>query len=115
MSDGDRDREPGRLRRERRTIHAMIRIYCRGRHGARADLCSECAELGRYADARLDRCPMAPEKPTCVECTIHCYRPAMRERIREVMRYAGPRMVLRHPVLALLHTLDAGRRGVKRP
>jgi hypothetical protein len=30
----------------------------------------------------------------------------MREAVREVMRYAGPRMALRHPILAFLHLLD---------
>ncbi len=30
----------------------------------------------------------------------------MRERVRAVMRYAGPRMLLCHPILALLHLRD---------
>ena len=38
------------------------------------------------ADARLDRCPFRDEKPTCSNCLVHCYKPDMRERIREVMR-----------------------------
>ena len=33
----------------------------------------------------------------------------MRTRIKEVMRYAGPRMLFRHPVLALLHHWDSLR------
>jgi hypothetical protein len=33
----------------------------------------------------------------------------MRERIREVMRYAGPRMPLRHPILSIFHFIDGKR------
>jgi len=97
-----------RLARERRTVAAMIRIYCRAHHGA-GQLCAECSELLEYALSRLDRCPFAPDKPTCAKCPIHCYKPAMRQQIRAVMRFAGPRMIYRHPYLALRHFLD-GRR-----
>lgn len=96
---------------EARTIRLMIEIYCRGRHGSQATLCAECRELLDYACARLDRCPWGAQKPNCAQCTIHCYRPAMRARVKEVMRYAGPRMALRHPILALRHQW----RGLKKP
>lgn len=102
-----------RLARERRTIHAMLAIYCRDHHGA-AGLCAACAALGAYADQRLDRCVYGPAKPTCVNCPIHCYKREMREAVREVMRYAGSRMMLRHPVLAIAHVLD-GRRAAPQP
>ncbi|HPW55436.1 MAG TPA: nitrous oxide-stimulated promoter family protein [Thermoanaerobaculaceae bacterium] len=98
----------GRLERERRTVAAMIRLYCRAKHGSRK-LCTDCHALGEYASGRLGRCPFGEGKPTCADCPIHCYAPAMRERIREVMRWAGPRMLWRHPVLAVRHLLD-GRR-----
>ena len=95
-----------RIQREKRTIRAMIAIYCRG-HGHRpGPVCPQCQELMDYALARLDRCPFGPEKTTCATCPIHCYKPAMRQRVREVMCYAGPRMMVRHPLLAVLHTLD---------
>ena len=95
-----------RLRREMKTVRAMIALYCRDRHGTRRDLCRDCCCLWGYAQRRVDRCPFRGEKPTCVSCTVHCYSPAMRDRIREVMRYAGPRMIWRHPVLALWHFID---------
>ena len=95
-----------RMGREARTIEAMVEIYCRARHGAGAVPCGECRELVAYARQRLGRCPFQEGKPTCARCPVHCYRPAMRDRIREVMRFAGPRMVRRHPILALLHLLD---------
>ena len=44
-----------------------------------------------------------------MKCPVHCYEAAMRERVRQVMRYAGPRMLLRHPILALLHLRDERR------
>ncbi len=90
----------------------MIAIYCQGHHGARhgaRGLCGECAALEAYASERLDRCVYGPEKPTCVNCPIHCYKREKRDAVREVMRYAGPRMLRRHPVLAVMHLID-GRR-----
>lgn len=101
-----------RLEREKKTVTAMIRLYCRDLHKVGETLCAECAALHDYAMARLDRCTFGPDKPKCVDCPIHCYKPAMRAAIREVMKYAGPRMMLRHPVLALGHTVDGLR---KRP
>jgi len=99
----------GRLARERRTLEAMIAIYCRDRHGVAETLCAECADLLDYASCRLENCPYGTEKPPCSDCPIHCYRPAYRERVREVMRHSGPRMLIKHPLLAILHMID-GRR-----
>ncbi len=92
-----------RARRERRTVSAMIEIYCRGNHAPAGAPCAGCLELLEYAHRRLDACPFAREKPTCARCTVHCYDRAHRERVRAVMRYSGPRMLVWHPVLALLH------------
>lgn len=103
-----------RLAREAKTIRGMLDIYCRGQHGTRGELCADCAELRDYALARLDRCPFQENKSTCANCAVHCYKPAMRERVRVVMRYAGPRMIWRHPILALLHLLVDGRRPAPR-
>jgi hypothetical protein len=99
-----------RISQEKRTIDAMIGIYCRDRHALGDALCEECATLRDYAHRRLDICPFGEDKPVCNRCEVHCYSAAMRERVREVMRYAGPRMPLRHPWLALLHMLDKLRR-----
>ncbi len=84
----------------------MIEIYCRGTHQSKDSLCLECQQLLQYAMQRVDRCPYGDNKPTCARCPIHCYAPAMRERIRQVMRYSGPRMLLRHPVLTFWHLVD---------
>lgn len=93
----------------------MIEMYCRDRHnGERDALCKDCAALHTYAMQRIDKCPFCLSKPTCANCPIHCYKKDMREEVKTVMRYAGPRMLFRHPVLAVLHKLD-GRRKVELP
>jgi len=96
----------------------MIALYCCDNHetddgglacasgDAGVGLCADCAELLAYARLRLEKCRYGPEKPTCANCETHCYRPAMRERVREVMRYSGPRMIKHHPVLAVAHLVD---------
>jgi hypothetical protein len=86
----------------------MVELYCRHHHAE--EVCGDCEELLRYADRRLDRCPYGADKPTCANCPIHCYRPEPREQMRQVMRFAGPRMLWRHPLLAILHLID-GRRA----
>lgn len=91
------------IAREKKTVSAMVAIYCAGHHGGAGGLCEECRQLLAYSHERLDRCPYGDGKPTCKECPVHCYRPQPRERMREVMRYAGPKMLLRHPWLALAH------------
>ena len=101
-----------RLERERRTIEKMVGIYCADHHGGSdASLCEECREFLDYAEVRLQKCPYGDDKPTCANCPIHCYKTARRQQVREIMRYAGPRMLLRHPVLAITHKLDGFRRA----
>jgi hypothetical protein len=94
-----------KLSQERETLQAMIRLYCRQLHNSR-ELCEECSTLWDYADERLDKCPFSIEKPTCQNCTVHCYEPEMRQRVRDVMRYTGPRMIWHHPVMAVRHLIN---------
>jgi hypothetical protein len=106
-----------RLRREYRTMECMVGIWCADHHGpAQADAgpCEECRAFLAYAARRLEKCPYGEDKPTCAKCPIHCYKRAQREQAREIMRYAGPRMTLRHPWLALMHMLDK-LRNVEHP
>ena len=100
-----------RFERERKTLAAMIAIYCRGRHGRRKELCASCASLLGYAGERLDKCLFPDSKPTCAACPVHCYKLEMKVEVQEVMRYAGPRMIYRHPYLAIRHVLDARNKG----
>lgn len=121
-----------RIEEEKKVVELMIRLYCR-KHEGHATLCPECTFLLQYARRRLDHChynrppkgghgkpsshgfePSTPKdepqkaqkrKPTCKKCSIHCYRPDMKERIKRVMRWAGPRMMFYHPVAAVKHLL----------
>jgi hypothetical protein len=104
-----------RLRRESRTLAAMIRLYCHQQHHTAKGQCSECSELLVYANERLDRCPFQEGKTTCSKCPIHCYKPDMRLKIRQVMRYAGPRMIYQHPLMAVLHMIDGLRQEPVKP
>ena len=99
-----------RRAREFKTIAVMLRMYRHAHHGSQdTPLCRDCIELHDYARRRLERCLFGEAKPTCVNCTVHCYKALMRERVRQVMGWAGPRMPWRHPVLAAWHLID-GRR-----
>lgn len=98
-----------RIIREQKTVQCMITLRCREHHG-KDELCSDCARLVEYSARRLQKCPFQDGKTTCAKCPVHCYRPDMRQSIREVMRYAGPRMIYRHPVMALGHFLDSTRK-----
>lgn len=93
--------------RERLVVTQMIGVFCRGNHGTHAgELCGECARLAEYASARIGRCPFMATKTFCSQCRVHCYAPAERQAIKDVMRYSGPRMLLRHPVMTIHHGLD---------
>jgi hypothetical protein len=109
------DREVAHVARERKTVTAMLRIFCHAHHDGRQGLCADCSQLHAYAMCRLDRCPFGAAKPTCAACPIHCYKADRREQIRQVMRYAGPRMLWRHPMLAIRHLLDGRRCGAAPP
>ena len=90
-------------RREEALLSEMISLYCRKRHGSRGELCGECRELAAYAYERIEKCPFTQTKTFCSACPVHCYRRQMREKIKEVMRFSGPRMLLSHPLWALKH------------
>jgi len=92
---------------EKRTITAMIKLYCRGNHPQSSGLCTSCAELLDYSHDRIDHCPWEKNRPTCSQCPIHCYQQDIRLQIKNVMRYAGPRMLWRHPFLSIIHLLKS--------
>jgi hypothetical protein len=103
-----------RLERERRTIAAMIRVYCNNHHDTRDSVCDECAELMAYAEKRLEKCPYQEDKPTCTNCPIHCYKPDRREQVKAIMRYSGPRMMFKHPIFAIRHMIDGYKKAPPR-
>lgn len=95
--------------REKQTVSLMIKIYCNKKHHTKGELCEECARLNEYAMLRSDKCPFMETKTFCSNCKVHCYKPDMREKIREVMRFSGPRMIFHHPVMAIRHVMESKR------
>ena len=93
--------------REKRMVSQMIALYCRKQHGTlKGGLCPECEALTAYARQRSDRCPFMETKTFCSNCRVHCYRLDMRDRIRAVMRFSGPRMMFHHPIAAIRHVVS---------
>ena len=92
--------------KEKETVSLMISIYCRKNHGTKGELCPKCKELNDYARLRSDKCPFMENKTFCANCKVHCYKPEMREKIRQVMRFSGPRMIMYHPVMAVKHVIS---------
>ncbi|MDF1537606.1 MAG: nitrous oxide-stimulated promoter family protein [Candidatus Thorarchaeota archaeon] len=95
-----------KIAKEKNVVSKMIGLYCEKKHGSQQGiLCQECANLREYSHHRLDHCRYGEDKPTCRKCETHCYKPEMRGRIRAVMRFSGPRLVLRAPADWIRHQL----------
>lgn len=99
--------------KEQRVVEEMVRLYCRKNHAEydrkAGRMCPACQELSDYAQMRSERCPFMEHKTFCANCKVHCYQPEMRERIRQVMRFSGPRMLLYHPGMATWHLVCSMR------
>ncbi len=87
----------------------MVKMYCDHHHDKINSICNNCNELTKFANERINLCVFQNDKPVCSECQIHCYRMDMRDKIKTVMRFAGPRMTLRHPILGIRHLIDKRR------
>ena len=85
--------------REKAMVSEMIALYCKKRHHTHGMLCPDCAALRDYACQRSDRCPFM--------------EPEMREKIRAVMRFSGPRMIFHHPILAIRHVIETKKEQKK--
>ena len=93
--------------KEKKLIPVMISKYCHGNHNTKGKaICDECQELTEYALFRLGKCPFKINKKFCSFCKIHCYKPDMREKIKAVMKYSGPRMLFTHPIFAISHVVQ---------
>ncbi|MEN6463345.1 MAG: nitrous oxide-stimulated promoter family protein [Syntrophomonas sp.] len=89
-------------RLEIKTLKKMIMIYCQKMHGSGQDeLCPKCKKLLNYAEMRVDKCIYGDNKPVCSKCKVHCYKPEMREEIKQIMKYSGPRMIFISPLLSI--------------
>ena len=93
--------------KEQEVVELIIRLYCKKNHKeaykVHNDLCPECRELAEYAKMRSAKCPFMETKTFCNNCKVHCYKPEMRQKIKTVMRFSGPRMIFYHPILAIWH------------
>lgn len=88
----------------------MIEMYCKTEHNQET-LCEDCRKLEEYAFFRLSKCPFQEKKPACQNCTIHCYKPDMKAYVKDVMKKSGPRMIVRHPYLAIMHVVDTWKKA----
>lgn len=91
---------------EEKLVSDMISLYCKRKHKTGNGLCLKCQELNAYARARSEACPFMETKTFCSSCKVHCYSPEMKEQIRAVMKYCGPRMLFHHPIPAIKHLIS---------
>ena len=101
------NRVEAKRQHEKKIVGLMIKLYCKKKHGTKKELCLECQALCDYAMLRSDKCPFMETKTFCSNCKVHCYKADMREKIREVMRFSGPRMILYHPIMAVRHVIES--------
>ena len=95
-----------KLATEKKTVEVMIVMYCRAHHTENEkEICLGCTNLLKYAKVRIDKCVYGVTKPTCDKCPIHCYNKISQDEIKNIMRYSGPRMIFRHPILSMKHLL----------
>lgn len=87
------------------TMKAMVNLYCRYNHEKLQTPCADCTEMISYAVYKLNHCPWGDKKSACKNCNIHCYDHEHRERIRKIMRFSGPRMLIYQPILAIRYLL----------
>ncbi len=96
--------------KEKKIVGLMIKIFCKKNHRAHK-ICVECQALIDYANAQVDACPKKETKTFCSNCTTHCYKEDMREQIRKVMKFSGPRMLFYHPIITIKHLISSKRKG----
>ena len=88
---------------ELKTMYQMIGIYCKHKHHSKSTLCDSCEDVWKYAEMRVHRCPHMETKTFCAMCKTHCYGPNYRDKVREIMRFSGPRMLLVSPWQVIKH------------
>ena len=95
-----------RIQKEKDTIKLMIGIYCKKKHKHKDGLCDECQQLLDYSNKRLEFCKFGEEKSFCSKCEIHCYKKDMKVKIKEVMRFSGPRLIIYSPLQFIKHIFE---------
>lgn len=94
-----------RILREKTIIEKMIRLYCKN-HNDNESLCDVCDTILENVHYRIESCRFGAYKPVCSRCNVYCYHNEMKNRIKRVMQYSGPRMMIYHPILSILHFVD---------
>lgn len=92
---------------EKEIVTCMIQLYCHKKHHTKEGLCPSCQELNQYAIHQSDHCPFMATKTFCSNCKVHCYKPEMRAKIKEVMRFSGPRMLFHYPTATVKHLIES--------
>lgn len=96
-----------RIENEKYIVDEMIKLYCHKKHHSKKnDLCLECQNLVSYCHYRLSLCHFKENKTFCSNCKIHCYIKENREKIKKVMSFSGPRMLIYHPIIAMKHVIE---------
>lgn len=93
---------------EIRLMEVMIHVYY---YKLEEEEISE-ARMLNYARKRLEFCQFGEQKTTCQKCPVHCYQPNYREQMKKIMRYSGPRMLFKHPILTVKHAYRGMTRRV---
>lgn len=107
------DKTEAKRQKEKELVTLMTKLYCKKKHGSQDSLCHSCRSLYEYAMLRINNCPFMETKTFCSGCKVHCYKPEMREKIREVMRFSGPRLIFYHPIAAIRHMLESVKNKIQ--
>lgn len=92
---------------EKDIVNLMIKIYCKGNKHNSKGLCDDCFDLIVYSNTRLDKCPFMKTKTFCKNCNVHCFKEDKKVKIKNVMKYSGPRMLFYHPIIAIKHGIKS--------
>lgn len=98
-----------KIKREIKTFQKMVEIYCKSQHKSKSEICDECNSLEKYAIKKLNKCCFKEDKPACKNCPVHCFKPEYKAKTKEIMRFSGPKMVFKHPILTFWH-LQQGKK-----
>lgn len=103
-------RDNHRIQEEKDLIETMISIYCKGKGHKRKEnqeLCESCNELKIFAFLQINKCVKLDtnQKAICGLCKYKCYsrNKEMELKMKEVMKYSGPRMIFKHPIKTIKH------------
>lgn len=95
---------------EIRLMEVMIQVY----YYKQEDPLIPADRMLNYARTRLEFCQFGEQKTTCQKCPVHCYQPKYREQMKKIMRYSGPRMLFKHPILTFKHAYRGLTRSVEK-